>query len=242
MASELTFQPARPRRAFDEIVAQVRGMVRSGELQPGDRLPAERVLAEQFGVSRNSVREALRMMEISGLVALRTGAGGGAFVAEPDPGVAARGLADAFQLNGLSPSDVTEARLWLESTVVRVACERMTEEYLQALYDNVNEAAQAAGEGDWERTALVHVEFHNLLADATGNPVMSILMRSMADLLRDLALAIGPSSDDVIVRSRRRLLRHLRNRDGDKAAEEMRRYLNRLHRMWLITAEARRTM
>jgi GntR family transcriptional repressor for pyruvate dehydrogenase complex len=242
MASELTFQPARPRRAFDEIVAQVRGMVRSGELQPGDRLPAERVLAEQFGVSRNSVREALRMMEISGLVALRTGAGGGAFVAEPDPGVAARGLADAFQLNGLSPSDVTEARLWLESTVVRVACERMTEEYLQALYDNVNEAAQAAGEDDWERTALVHVEFHNLLADATGNPVMSILMRSMADLLRDLALAIGPSSDDVIVRSRRRLLRHLRNRDGDKAAEEMRRYLNRLHRMWLITAEERRTM
>jgi GntR family transcriptional repressor for pyruvate dehydrogenase complex len=242
MASELTFQPARPRRAFDEIVAQVRGMVRSGELQPGDRLPAERVLAEQFGVSRNSVREALRMMEISGLVALRTGAGGGAFVAEPDPRVAARGLADAFQLNGLSPSDVTEARLWLESTVVRVACERMTEEYLQALYDNVNEAAQAAGEGDWERTALVHVEFHNLLADATGNPVMSILMRSMADLLRDLALAIGPSSDDVIVRSRRRLLRHLRNRDGDKAAEEMRRYLNRLHRMWLITAEERRTM
>lgn len=242
MASELTFQPARPRRAFDEIVAQVRGMVRSGELQPGDRLPAERVLAEQFGVSRNSVREALRMMEISGLVALRTGAGGGAFVAEPDPGVAARGLADAFQLDGLSPSDVTEARLWLESTVVRVACERMTEEYLQALYDNVNEAAQAAGEGDWERTALVHVEFHNLLADATGNPVMSILMRSMADLLRDLALAIGPSSDDVIVRSRRRLLRHLRNRDGDKAAEEMRRYLNRLHRMWLITAEERRTM
>ncbi|HEY0572970.1 MAG TPA: FCD domain-containing protein [Pseudonocardia sp.] len=242
MASELTFQPARPRRAFDEIVAQVRGMVRSGELQPGDRLPAERVLAEQFGVSRNSVREALRMMEISGLVALRTGAGGGAFVAQPDPGVAARGLADAFQLNGLAPSDVTEARLWLESTVVRVACERMTEEYLQALYDNVNEAAQAAGEDDWERTALVHVEFHNLLADATGNPVMSILMRSMADLLHDLALAIGPSSDDVIVRSRRRLLRHLRNRDGDKAAEEMRRYLNRLHRMWLITAEERRTM
>jgi GntR family transcriptional repressor for pyruvate dehydrogenase complex len=242
MASELTFQPARPRRAFDEIVAQVRGMVRSGELQPGDRLPAERVLAEQFGVSRNTVREALRMMEISGLVALRTGAGGGAFVAKPDPGVAARGLADAFQLNGLSPSDVTEARLWLESTVVRVACERMTEEYLQALYDNVNEAAQAAGEDDWERTALVHVEFHNLLADATGNPVMSILMRSMADLLRELVLAIGPSSDDVIVRSRRRLLRHLRNRDGDKAAEEMRRYLNRLHRMWLITAEERRTM
>jgi DNA-binding FadR family transcriptional regulator len=236
MPDELAFRPARPRRAFDEIVTQVRGMLRDGSLRPGDRLPSERLLAEQFGVSRNTVREAIRMMEISGLVRLKLGAAGGAFIAEPDPGIAARGLADALQLTTLSLSDITEARLWVESIVVRVACERMTEEQLRALHDNVDEVSKLSAEGNWERKAIVHVEFHNLLADATGNPVMAVLMRSMADLLRELALAVGPSTDDIIVRSRRRLLRHLRNRDADKAVLEMQRHLKRLHRMWLTGA------
>jgi DNA-binding FadR family transcriptional regulator len=233
MAGELVFEPARPTRAVDGIVAQVRAMLARGEVGTGDRLPTERVLAEQFGVSRNTVREALRMLEISGLVTLKAGATGGAFIARPDPGVAARGLADAFQLTGLTLSDLTEARSWIESIVVRVACERMTEEHLRALHDNVAEASKLTAAGDWERKVVVHVQFHNLLADATGNPVISIMMRSLAGLLRDLAVAVGPSTDDVILRSRRRLLRNLRDRDADKAVREMNRHLEQLHKMWL---------
>ncbi|MEV0057645.1 FadR/GntR family transcriptional regulator [Saccharopolyspora shandongensis] len=233
MADEVQFQPARPRRAIDEIISQIRASIQRGDLGPGDRLPAERALAEQFAVSRNTVREALRMLEISGLIILKKGATGGAFITKLDHSVAARSLSDALQATNVSLSDVTEVRLWLEPIVINAACERMTAEHLQALQDNVDQASKLSAEGDWERKAVVHVEFHNLLADATGNPVLAILMRSLSDLLREFVLAVGPTTDDIILRSRRRLLGHLRKRDAEKAVQEAQRHLKRVHKMWL---------
>ncbi|GAA5153620.1 FadR/GntR family transcriptional regulator [Pseudonocardia eucalypti] len=230
------FEPVRSQRAFDVIIGQIRAMLRSGELRPGDRLPSERALSEQFQVSRNTVREALRMLEISGLITLRKGATGGAFIAKPDPGVLANGLSDAIQLTAISLSDLTEARLWVESMIVRVACERMTEEHLQALHDNVEQAGKLSAQGDWERKAVVHIEFHNLLAQATGNPILSILMRSLTEVVREIGIAAGPATDDVTLRSRARLLGHLRRRDADQAVAEMEHHLRRLHEMWLTGA------
>jgi DNA-binding FadR family transcriptional regulator len=227
------FQPARPRRAFDEIISQIRDLLQRGELKPGDRLPSERSLSEQFAVSRNTVREALRMLEISGLITLKKGATGGAFISEADPSVVARSLSDTLKLTDFSLGDITEARLWIESIVVRVACERMTEEQLAALETNVKEAAKLTDARDWERKALVHLEFHNLLADATGNPLMAIVMRSMMDMMRDVVLSVGPTQSDFMLRSRRRLLTKFRKRDVEGAVLEMERYLKRLHKLWL---------
>lgn len=231
----MTFQPARPRRAVDEIITQIRGSIQRGELGPGDKLPSERALAVQFEVSRNTVREALRMLEISGQITVRKGATGGAFITQLDHGAAARNVSAALQATNVSLSDFTEIRLWLEPQIARAACERMTPECLQALEDNVKEAAKLAHVGDWERKALVHVEFYNLLADATRNPVTAVLVRSLSELLREMVLTLGPSTeeDDIILRSRRRLLGHLRKGDADKAAQESERHLKRLHRMWL---------
>ncbi|MFC7493014.1 MULTISPECIES: FadR/GntR family transcriptional regulator [unclassified Nocardioides] len=228
-----TFQPAKPRRAFDEIIAQVREMVRKGELVPGDRLPAERQLAEQFAVSRNTVREALRMLEISGLVQLRRGASGGAFIAEADPSKVASSMTDMLELNQFSLSDLTEARGWLESVVARIACERADEAMLARLDANVAEAAQLSDRGDWERKALVNVEFHNLLAEATGNPVMVAMMRGLMDVMAKIVLRLGPTEGDVVLRSRRRFMKHLHNRDAEAAVAEMYRHLERMHKLWV---------
>jgi DNA-binding FadR family transcriptional regulator len=241
------FQPARPARAFDAIIAQVRERLRNGELGPGDRLPAERELAAQFGVSRNTVREALRMLEISGLIMIRKGATGGAFIAQPDSSSVAQSMSDALWLTTFSLTDMTEARECLESAVIRAACQRMTEAHLRAMEQNVAEASRLSLAGDWERKALVHVEFHNLLANATGNPVLMVLMGSLSDLLREMVFAVGPSKDDVILQSRRRLLTHLRNGNADRAVAENARHLRQVQRMWLTgdhirtaTASARR--
>ncbi|TDD87978.1 FadR family transcriptional regulator [Actinomadura darangshiensis] len=233
MSGQQMFRPAKPRRAFDEIIAQIRDLIQRGELKPGDRLPSERVLAEQFAVSRNTVREALRMLEISGLITLKKGATGGAFISRADSSVVARSLSDTLYLTDFSLADVTEARLWIESIVVRVACERMTEEQLAALDDNVKVAAKLTDEQDWERKALVHLDFHNLLADATGNPLMSIMMRSLMEMMREIVLSVGPTQSDFMLRSRRRLLTKFRQRDADGAVQEMERYLRRLHKLWL---------
>jgi len=232
------FRPTKPHRAFDDIVAQIREMVRDGQLRSGDRLPAERALAEQFAVSRNTVREALRMIEIAGLIQLRRGATGGAFIAEGDPGRVASNMSDMIRLGHMSFSDLTEARTWLESIVVRAACERADSEYIARLEANVAEAGQLSEAGDLREKANVHVEFHNILAEATGNPVLVAMMRSLMEVARELVHAVGPTEGDIVIRSRRRFLKHLRAGETEAAVEEMNRYLQRLHKLW-VKAEYR---
>src|ERR1700756_2482691 len=83
---ESLFVPAKkPPRAFEEIIAQVQSLIADGRIRRGEKLPTERQLAQQFQVGRNTVREAMRMLEISGTVYLRRGPKGGAFIAEDDP-------------------------------------------------------------------------------------------------------------------------------------------------------------
>lgn len=230
------FAPTRPRRAFDQIIAQIRAMLQSGELKPGDRLPPERVLAEQLQVSRNTVREALRMLEISGLVTVKQGSGGGVFVARPDSAVVARQLSDALNLTGLSLGDITETRLWIESIVVRVACERMTPEDLAGLEANVERAEELAAAQEWARRAEVNIEFHKLLVAATQNPLLIFLVNSVLDLLPPIIQASGPQTDDIVTQSRHRLLAHLRAGDAEAAVREMEDHLEVLHDRWLTGA------
>jgi GntR family transcriptional regulator, transcriptional repressor for pyruvate dehydrogenase complex len=227
------FAPVRGRRAFDEIIDQLRSRLRTGDLRPGDRLPSERSLAEQFQVSRNTVREALRMLEISGLIQIRRGATGGGFVSQSEPRVVARGLSDALLLSTFSLSDLTEVRHWLGLVVTRLACERATEEDLQRLEANVEQAEHFTRTEEWERRSVVNHEFLDLLAAATANPVLEIFQHSVTEVIREIVSAIGPIPGEALLESRRRLLAHLRARDAEGAAAEMDRHLEWVHATWL---------
>jgi GntR family transcriptional repressor for pyruvate dehydrogenase complex len=234
-SGEVTFAPAQATRAFDDVVRQIRERVYTGELRPGDRLPSERAMSEQFGVSRNMVREALRMLEITGIVELRKGAAGGAFICRGRPELVARSLSDMLRLSAFTLSDMTEARMWLSSTIVRAACERATEEDIARLQANVSEAAELAASEDWASVAVVNIEFHNLLASASGNPVLAMIQRSVMDVMRQISLVAGPIRSDITIKSRVRFLRHLRNRDQEKAVIEMERNLKRVHEFFQTT-------
>lgn len=184
----------------------------SGRLKPGDRLPAERDLSAKFKVSRNTLREALRALELSGMIELRKGAAGGAFVLPGSSGVVVNGLRDLYHLGAIKPEDLTEARVWLSQIVVRVACERLTEEDLAALERNVELAAQATKAGNFALRAELHQQFHNLLAAATRNPIITITMEDVLEVMREFIKIIGPSDNAYTLPSRRRLLKHLRAR------------------------------
>jgi GntR family transcriptional repressor for pyruvate dehydrogenase complex len=231
--SALGFAPITPQRAFEEIAGQIRELVASGKLKPGDRLPAERELSVKFNVSRNTLREALRALELSGMIELRKGATGGAFVLPGSSGVIVNGLRDLYHLGAITPQHLTEARIWMSAIVVRVACERITEEQLTTLEANVEAAARAQKSGSFEERAELHRQFHNLLASATGNPIIQVTMEGVMEVMRQFIKGIGPSENPYTLPSRRRLLKLLRARDADGAVAEMTKFLERLEAQYL---------
>src|SRR5438045_8280881 len=116
-------EPIRRIRLYQGIVEQIEGLLEKGDLRPGDQLPPERQLAEQFQVSRASVREALRTLELLGIVETR--AGGGTFVRQTSPDDLARPLTGLIS-RGHSLADVIEFRGLIEPAIAALAAERIT--------------------------------------------------------------------------------------------------------------------
>lgn len=137
------FSPVSMSRVSQVIVDRVKLLIRDGELTPGDRLPSERDLCEQFGVSRVTIREALRVLEASGLVAVRVGARGGAFVTAPSTERLGEGLADLLSLSALTAANVTEARMVVETSALPLIIERATAEDIADLL-RLTDEGQAA--------------------------------------------------------------------------------------------------
>jgi DNA-binding FadR family transcriptional regulator len=227
------FRPVATRRAFEEITAQIRGRLARQSLRAGDRLPAERQLAEQFHCSRNTLREALRSLELAGLLELRKGATGGAFIKEGGGDAAVAGLADLYHLGAIRPQHLTEARIVIGTEVARLACARRSMEDLEALEANVAAAEAATAKGDVVNRALVNYEFHRLLARAARNPVLIILTDALMEMTRHFVESVGYMPNRYVMPSRRRLLACLRGKDGAAAAREMESMLKRLQRFHL---------
>lgn len=215
-------------RISEVIVEQIRLLMRQGQLKPGDRLPAERDLCERFGVSRVTVREALRMLESSGLVEIRVGARGGAFVTVPTSDRVGKGLADLLSLSIVSAGDVTEVRLILEVGLIPLVCERATEEDLDDLERICarSQAALRAGEYTMELSA----EFHARVAQATHNPAVAMLVESFrGPMLMSLEQAreAAPEMGRLGTDEHKRFVSAVRERDCPAATHIMREHLER---------------
>ncbi len=232
------FTAIRAARAFEEIATQIRGELIAGRLQVGSRLPSERALSEQFGVSRNTLREALRSLEHAGLIRLQKGASGGAFISERSGDAIITGLLDLYHLGAIRPAQLTQARIWLESIIVREACTRATPEDIAALYRNIDEAAQAHADGDFPLRASKHLEFHRILTRITDNPIMMIVMNGVLDVLHHFVKTLGDYQNTFVLPSRRRFMKHLEDGDVNAAVEEMETSLKRLQRTYLSQVEA----
>lgn len=232
--SRVEFRRIRAPRAFEEIADQIRKELSDRRLRAGDRLPPERALAEQFGVSRNTLREALRSLENAGLLRLRKGATGGAFVRESTGDAIITGLRDMFHLGAIKPEHLTEARVLIESIAVRAACERATAEDIAALHANIAAAENAAREKiDFYDQAAIHLEFHRIIARATKNPVMVIVMEALVDVMQHFIQAIGQKRNPWVLPSRRRFMKHFEAGERDAAVAEMEQHLLRLNRYYL---------
>lgn len=218
-------RPAGKPRVFEHICESVRQQLSSGSLVPGDKLPPEREMAVRFGVGRTAVREALRALETSGLIALQKGSQGGAVILPANPNLA-RSFSDMLHHGSTSFDHFAEARVLIQDVIVRLAVARATEADFIAL-----EADTAALERDDHPEGFAYrVAFYSILAKATRNSVLRTLVDAFTEVIQDVNVRFNPGRRTAyLVETRTRFVQHLRNRDEDAAVAEMTAHLARLH-------------
>jgi GntR family transcriptional repressor for pyruvate dehydrogenase complex len=225
-------------RVSEAIVRRIKKQISDGRLVAGHKLPAEREMARQFKTSRVSVREAYRSLEEVGVLRIRRGADGGAFIAQVDHQPVLRSLALVLGLAKTSHKELTEARMLIEPPIARLAAQRAKKEDIARLKRVLKQEEDEATvrTGPFRPTGS---QFHRLLAACAHNLPLMVLMNALADLTADMAAAI-----DVTARAQHRLqnchfhrliFEAIRQRDGQTAYSIMAEHIGdiqgRVHRV-----------
>lgn len=164
----------------EHVVARIRGLIAHGDLHPGDRLPAERDLAKQLGISRPSLRAGLRTLVALGVLHSRHGSG--TYVAEK-PAFDSEQLSLMAALHGFTFDQMFEARRVLEVQIAGLAAERATGESLTLLAE---ELANMYATLDDPQQYLIHdIKFHRALAAASDNPILAALVEMVSAVMYD---------------------------------------------------------
>jgi GntR family transcriptional repressor for pyruvate dehydrogenase complex len=232
--SSLKFRPIQARRAFEEICERIREQLALGVLKPGDKLPPERDLAQQLGVSRNVLREALRSLEMAGVLRLRKGVKGGAFIREGDTNRMNEVMRDMLSLGTISVRELSEARIHVLDLVVRLACSSARQHDFDALEANIERTNLATRDGRLLDRVECSREFYKLLAVATGNKVIGMMVDSVTEIHMRFVYAKAVSSGVAmprLVERRTQFLAALRARDVSTASRLMRSHLEAVQRL-----------
>ncbi len=205
--------PIRRERIHESIVAQIQERLERRELRPGAQLPPERVLAEQFQVSRASVREALRSLELLGVTESRPG--GGTFIRQASPDALLRPLATLARAHDLR--DVLEVRELLEPALAALAAERAMDEDIRALHDVLRQQEEKVRRG--ESIVEEDTRFHYLVAQGAKNELVLRMLHVIMDVLRasrDEWLR-APKRAKASLEGHRELLASIERHDPDAA-------------------------
>lgn len=174
------FTPVKSKKVYQLIIEQVQNMIITGELNRGDKLPSERVLSGQFNVSRASIREALRSLEILGIIESRQGEGN--FVRKTTENQWLEPLSVTFKLNNGTFNEILEMRQILETEAARLASERINNDekkLLIELMDSIRNTPHEAEKANYDRS------FHQLIAEASNNLLIAAVMGSITAILRN---------------------------------------------------------
>jgi GntR family transcriptional repressor for pyruvate dehydrogenase complex len=204
-----------------DIISQIREAILNGTLKPGDRLPCEKELVGNFGVSKHTLREAMRALEVMGFLEVRKGAGGGAVVLEVDLKNARESIANFLYFQNVSVRDLSDVRKVFEPHLARLAAERLTPEDLDDLAATQQAGLEAMARG--ETTNKEEIAFHRILARASGNPVFMLIQDFVNSVLADSKSQLRPETDflEEVFAAHDRILEALRSRDPELAATQM---------------------
>jgi GntR family transcriptional repressor for pyruvate dehydrogenase complex len=241
MATGLPFNAvSREPSLADRVAQELTEAIVSGRLAPGDRLPAERDLGEQFHVSRTVIREAVRSLVARGLVKITSGRG--VEIAELGAGI----VADSLRLfiRGQGSFDyrkIHEVRSTIEVENAALAATRRTPEDVERLSELCDELEEHLRKEDWLSASRDDFEFHRALAVSTGNELFLIVLDSVADVLREVRDRAypHPGVGAAGLKQHRQILRHVEAGDREAARNAMVVHLAEAERIWMAEQNAR---
>jgi len=226
------FESAKPNKSSEHIIEQIRKAIFEGRLNPGDRLPPERELMVSFRVSKATLREALRSLEVLGFLEIRRGASGGPFVTEVDMRRATDCFSNFLHFKDLSLRSLFEVLLIMEPYIAEKAALAITGEDLERL-ENLNKECDSRLKNNIPIDPRKNeIEYHRILGSVSGNPILVFILDFVVNLLIDTKEILEPSEELARkhVHAHKRIYKALLERNPTKAREEMIRHVKEVER------------
>jgi GntR family transcriptional regulator, transcriptional repressor for pyruvate dehydrogenase complex len=225
-------------RISEQVEVKLREAILGGRLKSGDRLPTEKEMARQFGVSVVTLREALRSLEIFGLVQKKKGQGGGIFISDMNNESIKTPLGFFLELKDLLPQHLYEVRKIVEPPAINLAAKKASPAIINKLEENVSfceekllESSNLFTEKDFYVIDRKNVDFHRLIAEGSCNPILSLTIDYVLDFInRYVYRKLRPdfNFERDTVKEHREILLFLKQRDGDTCENKMISHLKRL--------------
>jgi GntR family transcriptional regulator, transcriptional repressor for pyruvate dehydrogenase complex len=182
-------------RAYEKIVNQIMQAILRGELKPKAKLPSEFELGKIFGVSRVTVREALRSLKQFGIIEIRQGSQGGSFIKEMNPEEIANQVANALLMTDVNISQLNEARMILEESILaRMGNWKIDKDRLDDLEKNVKDAETFFRNKEVKERIWANFEFHTIIAEMTQNPILIFMHKIIIKMISNFYEQVRPSN------------------------------------------------
>ena len=229
----MNFKPIKNNKVYEQVVAQITDMIYEGKLQKGDKLPSERKLKEQLGVSRASIREAFSALEMLGLIQSRPGEG--TFIKEEPDENLIKPLSLILLLNENIVEELVELRRVLEVDCVRLAADRATDEEITEMKSYIDKLADSSG---YEDTSIkADRRFHYTIARASKNQVLYYVMTSISEAMdfhiknTRTELVSHQATMKNFLLQHERIFTGIKNRDPEQAMREMQNHLDYVEKL-----------
>lgn len=219
------------RKTSVRLARELANYISTNDMPEGTQLPSEVEMARTFGVGRTTLREALRLLEIRGVITIRVGRGGGPVVRQPQTTDLAEGLALVLQFQTATLSDIVDARLILEPVAARHAAEVMTPSLLDELRTTVD---AMLAQPDGRVFGRENARFHSLLAHTLDNPVISVYIDCLKHLHdgRQFGIEYAAKHVHAVSRAHLAIIEALEVKDPDLAESAMRKHLEDTRGYW----------
>lgn len=220
------FSPIKNTKVYEQVIDQIKEMIANGTLKRGDKLPSERELVEQLQVSRTSIREALRALQIIGLVECNQGEGN--FIKESFENSLFEPLSIMFMLQETSPEEILELRKVIETETTALAAKRISDDELEHMGNLITQFKEAK---DDLNGVEIDKEFHYLIAQASKNLLILNILNAVSSLIdsfikdaRKKILAVEDNRE-LLVKQHENIYDALLKHNSKDAALYMRRHL-----------------